>query len=210
MNPSSLLNAMVCAAALGAGSTHAAQACYDFGRQSAGHKFLIGDTVRSEHLKVHFRDYRYTGVKADPGPGAQFVEVRNSALAGGSAPELYMDKANMLIEPRQPVAQLRLRVGESHGGPNHPLQGHANVIVNGKTHEVTGGLAGLDGREFGDTANGQVRIEVPPMAPVGSNPDDSWYRGTMKVTATAGLIESFGIGGAQVAVDDVCLAPDAP
>jgi hypothetical protein len=210
MKRSTFFFTLIGSTALGMGPAQAAETCYDFTQQSAGQKFLIGNTVQAEHLKVHFRDYRYTGVKADPGPGVQFVEAKSTMLAGGSSPELYMYKTNMLIEPRSPVAQIRFRVGESRGGPNHPLQGHANVIVNGKTHEVTGGLSQLNGREFGDNANGKVLIEVPPMAQVGSNPDDHWYNGTMKVRATSGQIKSFGIGGAPVAVDDVCITPNAP
>ena len=211
MKRSTFLFSLIGAAALGSSPAQAGETCYDFSQQTVGTKFLIGNTVQAEHLKVRFTDYRYTGVKADPGAGAQFVEAKNSMLAGGSSPELYMYMTNMLIEPRNPVAQIRFRVGESRGGPNHPLQGHANVIVNGKTHEVTGGLSNLDGREFGDNANGKVLIEVPPMAQVGTDPDDHWWNGTMKVRALpgSGKIKSFGIGGAPVAVDNVCFTPNA-
>jgi hypothetical protein len=36
------------------------------------------------------------------------------------------------------------------------------------------------------------------------------YDGTLRVRALSGRIASFGIGGAALAVDDVCFTPEAP
>lgn len=202
MKRSTFLLSLIGAAALGASPAQAGETCYDFARQTAGKVFHIGDTVTAEHLKVQITAYKKDGLKADPGPDTQFVKVDTTTLAGGTSPELYTYLATLRIQPRTPVAQIRLRVGESKGGP---YQGHANIEYNGTVHEVTGGLDQLDGREFGDAANGRIRIEAKLALRGGTR-----YDGTLKVRALSGEIASFGIGGAALAVDDVCFTPNAP
>jgi hypothetical protein len=196
------LTALIGAAALAPALTWAEETCYDFSRQTVGQDFHIGDTVQAQHLRVHFTDYMRDGVKAKPGPDSQFVRIQATTLAGGTAPELYTYLATMRIQPHSPVAQLRMRVGESLGGALH---GHANLEFNGTVHEVTGRLAQLDGREFGNAAMGRVRIEASLAQRSGTR-----YDGTLRVRALSGRIASFGLGGAALAVDDVCFAPEAP
>lgn len=196
--------ALIGIAALGASSAQAGETCYDFAKQTAGYKFYIGDTVQAEHLKVHVTDYMKQGVKAAPeaGPTSQFVEVKTSTLAGGTLPELYTYLATMRIQPRSPVRQIRMRVGESQGGA---YQGHANIELNGTVYEVTGSLNGLDGAEFGDPATGVVKVAANLTLRDGNR-----YDGMLKVRALSGQIASFGIGGVALAVDDVCFTPTAP
>lgn len=194
-----------CVAALGSGPALAAETCYDFGGQTVGQSFAVGQMVQAEHLRVRIHQYQ----KAVPVAGDQFVQVKSTTHAGGSAPEMYTYQANLLIEPRHPVAQIRLRVGESRGGPDNPVGGHANIVFNGTRHVVTGGLAQLHGQEFGSTDGGFVRLEVQ-LAQTGTDPNGHWFNGTLKVQAKSGQIRSFGIGGVPVAVDDVCFTPSAP
>jgi hypothetical protein len=194
-------------AALSMGSAQAAEICYDFANLTSGQQLQIGQTVTAQHLKVRITDYRRDGIKANPPGGGQFVEYRSSALAGGSSPEIYTYMANMVIEPRQPVVQIRFRVGESHGGAGNPYQGHANILINGKPHEVVGGLAGLDNKELRDDAGGRFLISAQLAQ---ATNDSNWHRGTVKVRALSGRISSFGIGGIPVAVDGMCFTVDAP
>jgi hypothetical protein len=194
---------MIGAAALVSVPAQAGETCYDFGKQTVDTTFAVGDLVQAEHLKVRVHAYE----KAVPVAGDQFVRVKSSSNAGGHGPELYTYQANLLIEPRHPVTEITLRVGESRGGPANPINGHANILFNGTRHIVTGGLDGLDGREFGGAAGGKIRIKVRlTQAGKGSH----WWHGTMKVTAKSAEIASFGIGGIPVAVDDVCFTPNAP
>jgi len=103
-------------AAPACGPALAGETCYDFARQPAGHQYFIGETIQAEHLKVRITDYMRVGLKANPGPDSQFVKVNTTSLAGGTSPELYTYLATMRIQPHTPVAQLRMRVGESQGG----------------------------------------------------------------------------------------------
>ena len=187
------------------GSARAAETCYDFARQTVGNTFAVGETVQAEHLRVRIHSYQ----KAVPVAGDQFVEVKSTTHAGGTAPEMYTYQANLLVDPRQPVTEMRFRVGESRGGPENPIGGHANIIFNGTRHVVTGGLSQLDDREFEDAAGRRVRIQAR-LSQVGTDPAGHWFNGTMKVRAKSGEIVSFGIGGVPVAIDDVCVTPNAP
>jgi hypothetical protein len=202
MKRSTILLTLIGAATLGTSPAQAGETCYDFAKQPVGTKYTIGETIQAEHLKVRITDYMLTGVKANPGPGAQFVEVSNTSLAGSTGPELYSYLATMRIQPHTPVAQIRMRVGESQGGP---YQGHANIEFNGAVREVTGSLALLDGKEWGDGAGNSIRIESRQALRGGHR-----YDGMLKVRAVSGEIKSFGIGGAALAVDDVCFTPNAP
>ena len=82
---------------------------------------------------------------------------------------------------------------------------HANVAINGRVHEVAGGLVGLDDKVVEDGAGGQYRIRVTFEPPV-----DNWSQGTMQVRALSGEITSFAIGSTPMVVDDVCITPHAP
>ncbi len=194
---------LIAAAALGSSPAVAGETCYDFGQQTVGQAFAVGDIVQAENLRVRIHSYE----RVVPVAGDQYVRVNSSANAGGNAPELYTYQANLLIEPRHPVSEIRLRVGESRGGPENPIGGHANIIVNGKRWMITGGLDGLTDKVIVTDSGAKVRIQVKlAQAAQGSN----WWRGTMKVQAKAAEIASFGIGGIPVAVDDVCLTHAAP
>jgi hypothetical protein len=188
---------------LGSSPALAGETCYDFARQTLGKTFAVGDIVQADHLRVRIHSYE----RVVPVAGDQYVQVKSSANAGGSAPELYTYQANLLIEPRHPVSEIRLRVGESRGGPENNVGGHANIVVNGTRWMITGGLDSLNDKVIVTDGGARVRIQVKlAQAAEGSN----WWRGTMKVQAKSADIASFGIGGIPVVVDDVCLTHAAP
>ncbi len=197
-------------AAVGIGSAQANETCYDFGRQSSGQTWRVGDTLQLEHMKVHIHGYKRDGLMAAPPSGDQYVDVRSTRLSGGAPPEIRTYLATMLIEPRQPMAQISFRVAENRLSRENPFAGgHANIVINGQHHEVVGGLAQLHGRTFGGTDGAQVSIDVK-LRRHEPGSDGPWWEGEMKVRAVAGQIRSFGIGGIPLLVDDVCFTPNAP
>lgn len=191
-------------AVLGAGTARAGETCYGFSGQTDGQIFGLGDTVTAEHLKMHVRDYVRGG--ANPAPGSQQIKVQSTRLAGSQAAEkseLYIYNATMQIVPHQPVAQISLRVAENRGTP--AAGRHANLEINGTVHEIVGGIRHLDGQEFGNQANGRVRVEVK-LRSHGTGSD--WFDGTLQVRALSGRIASFAIGSTPMVVDDVCFVPN--
>ena len=205
MKRSTLLVSAVAAATLGSGPARAGETCYGFSGLQDGRVFAIGETFQAEHLQMHVRHYLRDG--SPQNPDGHFIKVQSTALAGSTASEkseLYIYGATMQIVPRQPVAQISLRLAENKG---NQLGKHANVQINGRVHEVAGGLRDLDGRELGDGSGGLFRATVklrPPQA--GSD----WTHGTLQLRALSGQIASFAIGSTPMVVDDVCLTPNAP
>ena len=192
---------LIAAAVSGSGPAMAGETCYDFSQQSAGRRLSVGEIVQAEHLRVRIHSYE----RGVPVAGDQYVEVKSSSNAGGSGPEMYTYQANLLIEPRRPVTQIRFRVGESRGGPNNPVGGHANILFNGTRHIITGGLNNANGRVLLGDNGARARIEVRMSQ---SSTDSHWWSGTLTVTAKTAEIASFGIGGVPVVVDDVCFTPN--
>lgn len=104
---------------------------------------------------------------------------------------------NAQVVPNAPVRQVRLNIAEASSGGAAP---HANIEVNGERHEVTGGLARINGKVIGKSPAGNAAIIVN-LAPAAQG---NWNVGTLELHATKGRIESFGFGGLQVFVDNVC------
>ncbi len=198
-------------AALGSSPARAAETCYGFSGLQDDRVFNIGETYRFQNLEVRVRDYKRDGGIQDP--DGHYIKVQSTRIAGSKATEqseLYIYGATMQIELPQPVSQIRFRLAENRGGS---LGRHANLQINGKVHEVVGGLRDLDGKVLGDAASGQYRVEVKlrksePLEP--SDPPSHWSHGTMQVRALSGEIASFAIGSTPMVVDDVCLTPNAP
>ncbi len=199
-----LLLSMV-VAAIGSGPALAGETCYGFSGLQDDRVFNIGETFEAEHLKVHVRNYIRDGNTQNP--EGHHIKVQSTRIAGSKAAEqseMYIYGAVMQIVPRQPVAQIRFRLAENKG---NNLGRHANLQINGKVHEVAGGLRDMDGEVFGDGASGQYRVEVK-LQP--TDPPGDWFPGTMQVRALSGQIASFGIGSTPMVVDDVCFTPNAP
>ena len=195
---------LMAATALGLNAAQATETCYGFSGLQDGRIFNIGESYPFEDLKVNVRDYlRNGGIQ---NPDGHFIQVKSTRIAGSAATEqseLYVYGARMQIVPRQPVTQVRFRLAENQGNPQ--IGRHANIAINGRVHEVVGGLAGLDGKEVADDAGGLYRIKVTFAPQVGD-----WSQGTMRVQAVSGQITSFAIGSTPMVVDDVCITPNAP
>lgn len=194
----------VIAAMHAATASQAGEVCYGFDNQTEGQLYYVGDTFVGEHLKVTIQDYELNGVKAEPGS----VLVRGASIAKGRrAPEMYSNRANMLIEPREPVAEITFRIGDHQTGPGG---GNANIGVNGSRHEVIGGLSRLDGHLIGAPGRrARIHIETTRNQTEDGQPGD-WRVGKMRVRAVDGKIESLLIGGRPGIIDDVCLSTERP
>jgi hypothetical protein len=104
---------------------------------------------------------------------------------------------NAQVVPNKPVKRVTLDIAEASSGGAAP---HANIEVNGEKHEVTGGLASINGKVIGKAPAGSAAIVVNLAPSTGGN----WNVGTLELHATKGKIESFAFGGLQVFVDNVC------
>jgi hypothetical protein len=76
----------------------------------------------------------------------------------------------------------------------------ANIAINGERHVVTGGLALAD-QQVVSSATGDVRVALA-MDPLGAG---NFQGGEVELEALSGAIDSFGLGGLQFFVDDVCM-----
>lgn len=167
--------------------------CFDFSAMTPGTRYGIGDTVKAAHALITIRDYLGTGAPAE----SRGVWIADTKLAGGTAPELRTYLMNAQVVPNKPVKKVTLNIAEASSGGAAP---HANIEVNGEKHEVTGGLATINGKVIGKSPAGNAAITVN-LAPATSG---NWNVGTLELHATKGKIESFGFGGLQVFVDNVC------
>lgn len=169
--------------------------CFDFAKLTPGTKYNLGDTVKAEHATITIRDYLGTGAP----PENRGVWIADSKIAGGTAPELRTYLMNAQVVPNKPVKKVKLHIAEASSGGAAP---HANIEVNGEKHEVTGGLASINGKVIGKSPAGNAAIIVN-LAPSAAG---NWNVGTLELHATKGRIESFAFGGLQVFIDDVCFA----
>jgi hypothetical protein len=167
--------------------------CFDLEAMTPGTKFELGDTVKAARATITIRDYLGSGAP----PETRGVWITNTRLAGGTAPELRTYLMNAQVVPNAPVKKVTLNIAEASSGGAAP---HANIEVNGEKHEVTGGLASLNGRVIGKSPAGNAAIIVN-LAPAAAG---NWNVGTLELHATKGRIESFGFGGLQVFIDNVC------
>lgn len=170
----------------------AAEQCYDFSRLKLGTTYHIGDTVDAQHATITFRPYKMNGNEV--GGAANFAEVQQAQIAGGTAPEMGMKTLAFQLQPKQPVKQVRMRLAQNMtptGG-----FGVANFEVNGEQHESPNGFAAADGRRLGGA---QISANLVNNA-------GNWHVGTLQIRARpGGTIDSVTIGGHTWRVDNVCL-----
>jgi hypothetical protein len=157
--------------------------CFDFAKVTP---------LDAEHATITIHDYG-TGAP----PESRGVSITGTKLAGGTAPELRTHRVTAQVVPKKPVKKVRLNIAEASSGGAAP---HANIEVNGEKHEVTGGLATINGEVIGKAPAGSAEILVN-LAPATAG---NWNVGTLELHAIKGEIESFGFGGLQVFVDNVC------
>lgn len=167
--------------------------CFDFSAMTPGTRYELGDTVKAAHALITMRDYLGTGAP----PENRGAWITDTKIAGGTAPELRTYLMNAQVVPNKPVKKVTLNIAEASSGGAAP---HANIEVNGEKHEVTGGLASVNGKVIGKSPAGNAAIVVN-LAPATAG---NWNVGTLELHATKGKIESFAFGGLQVFIDNVC------
>lgn len=169
----------------GAGLETLARRCYPFD-VSVGGPFSVQPlpVYTTPEAEIYVRPYQEGGAWYFGGE----LRQQNSNMAAGTAPELIPSWARMSVVPNQPLAHAGFRFGEYYP--------HNNLEINGAIFEV-GYLAALNGQVL----NGiQIDVTLDPVQPVGGN------TGLLLLTPVAVPdITSFGVGGQETAIDNVCL-----
>lgn len=184
--------ATAAAAAWAAAGPAAAQyQCYDFGGLPMNRQHHIGDTFNGQHVTIKLRPYTMGGTQV--GEAANFAEVQQALIAGGSAPELALKTLAVQVTPNQPITRMRVRLAQQitpTGG-----FGTSNFEVNGQRHE---------GPSFA-SANGK-RLGGAEISASFANTSGNWHVGTLELRAKpGGGITSFSIGGHTWRMDDMCV-----
>lgn len=169
------------AIALAAASGLAAADLASFNDLVLGTQYMVGDTFTSDGVGFEIMDFT---------PGSMFsnfAEVDNALMAGGSGLDLQLNNVRLeLVVPFSSVPSVTVFFGQ-FGGQN-------NIFVNGAMIS-SGTIYDLDGMSVGGAT-----IEVTDL---GGGPS----LGRLVVT---GDIESFGISGQELWVDDVRFAIPTP
>jgi hypothetical protein len=189
--------AAVCAGLM-TGSAYAQFECYDFSGLASDSKYTVGDVINARHATITIKQYFWGG--APTTAEARNAQVRNSKIAGGAAPEMYLYLVSVNVVPNSPVTRVRTRLAQSIGGTGQ--YSNANIEVNGERHESSSGFAAMNGRTIGQASKGRASI-TSSMAPYGNG---NWNNGTLELRATQGAIESFTLGGHTWSIDDMCFA----
>jgi len=188
----SIATAAAAAAFAAAGPAAAQYQCYDFSGLPMNKPHHIGDTFNGQHVTIKLRPYTMGG--GNPvGEAANFAEVQQAMIAGGSAPEMGLKTLSVQVTPKQPVSRMRVRLAQQitpTGG-----FGTSNFEVNGQRHE---------GPSFA-SAHGK-RLGGAEFTASFSNTSGNWHVGTLELRAKpGGEITSFSIGGHTWRMDDMCV-----
>ena len=169
--------------------------CFDFDKEpfglGAGSLARVGDVFQARKATIHFHAYESGGTLNSNGSGYTL----NSSFAGGQAPEFKPYLIRAQIVPSVPLSKVTMRFGEqlnaARGQDN-------NFEVNGVVLTITNDLTSLN-----TALVGGALVTVTPDAVQPANR----VTGTLKITAQTSSITSFGVGGIQTYVDDVCMTP---
>ena len=169
--------------------------CFDFDKEpfglGAGSILGVGEVIQARNVTIHFHPYESGGRLYSSGSGY----TNNSSFAGSQAPEFkpYLIRAQMV--PNVPLSRVTMRFAEqlnaARGQDN-------NFEVNGVVRAITNDLTSLN-----TALVGGALVTVTPDAVQPANR----VTGTLKITAQTSSITSFGVGGIQTYVDDVCMTP---
>ena len=179
-------------------AAHAQFECYDFSGLASDSKYTVGDVINARHATITIKQYFWGG--APTTAEARNAQVRNSKIAGGASPEMYLYLVSVNVVPNSPVTRVRTRLAQSIGGTGKYT--NANIEVNGERHESPSGFAAMNGKTIGQASKGRASI-TSSMAPYS---DGNWLNGTLELRATQGAIESFTLGGHTWSIDDMCFA----
>ncbi len=178
----------------GRSTAAAAQECYGFEHLAPDVQYVVGDTIQAEHARIELQEFHGSGGNPSQSPN-QYAIIFNGNIARGiDSPELRMYLINALVTPDAPLRRVRFRFAENVAALL------ANIAINGERHVVTGGLA-LAHQQVVSSATGDVRVTVTMDQPGAGN----FQGGEVELEALSGAIDSFGLGGLQFFIDDVCM-----
>ena len=180
-------------AAGGAATNKPTKECYDFSKLTEGRRYEKDDTIQADKALIEMKQFMVA--KGEPTQMADpFIEVRGSAIARETAPELWMNQLNVKVTPNRPVNRVSIQFAEN---VNSLL---ANVAVNDRKRVVDGGLSQLNGKVLGKKGNRAVFVVNYDSTSTGGG----YNRGELRLHATKGKIHNWTIGGQHLFIDNVC------
>ena len=183
------LSQPLAAASLAAAGTR----CFEFDKAPLGFgaAHVVGDVIQTNNVTIHFHPYESGGALYSNGSGY----TNNSSLAASQAPEFKPYVIRPQIVPNVPLSRVTMRFGEQLNA----FRGQDNNFeVNGVVLAITSDLTSLNTTVIGGAL---VTVTLDAVQPANR------VTGTLEITAQASSITSFGIGGIQTYVDDVCMTP---
>ncbi|MBI5716439.1 MAG: hypothetical protein HZC37_01985 [Burkholderiales bacterium] len=175
---------------------HAAETCYDFGKQTPGASWPVAPQtdvpIGIGHIRVH--PLKLDGVVQAPA-SASFA-VSDTKIAGGASPEMAGNYVAVQMLPREPASRIRLRYSHQPGADDKRA---AAVEVNGVRRDWRGSFERLNGEKLGPAAHPARFTVTPEPEASGGN----WESGRFVVESRNG-IKSFSLGAAHLCLDGVC------
>ena len=167
--------------------------CFDFDKAplGLGAIHVVGDVIQTNKATINFHPYESGGTLYSNGSGY----TNNSSFASGQSPEFKPYVIRAQIVPNVPLSTVTMRFMEQLNA----FRGQDNNFeVNGVVLAITSDLTSLNTTVIGGAL---VTVTLDAVQPANR------VTGTLEITAQASSITSFGIGGIQTYVDDVCMTP---
>lgn len=156
--------------------------CVDFDDLNVGDEFPIPQPFVSSGVELSVEQY------FDPAPVDQTIgsaRVTAPGFAGGSGNEMFLSLVNLRFHFGGPVKEIALRFNVGAVGP-----GTVNIEVN-KDRKLPASMIDINSAPISGVIGG-VLVSVNMINP------------TAGVVRLNGTIDSFSIGGVELAIDDVC------
>lgn len=152
--------------------------CLKFNDLAPGTQYPVGQVFTTDQKTVRVEPFQWSnGTWTNTG----YARVDGSQLAGGTAPELRTNNANLHFQLNYPLQRLSFKFAD--------FGGNENLKVNNDFRNV-GNFLGLH-----NTTVGGVLVRVTAVQ------DASSIRGEMVLQGT---IQEFRVGGQEFWIDDVC------
>jgi hypothetical protein len=151
--------------------------CIDFEDLTLGTVYSVSDQFKDSGICILASDFQWSNLTWFRGG---FSEVTNNGQAGGSGQEMWFNNINLVFVFCRQLTGLTLKFGE-YGG-------NLNIKINDEFQNF---------ENFDDihgSTIGGVSVAV-------SGDGDGQGMGTLSLS---GSIDSFSIGGQELAIDDVC------
>ena len=152
--------------------------CIDMEDLISGTMYKSGETFSSTNVRITVAPFEWSNSEMTSN-GIAYVTTNQQA--GGFGVELQVNNVNLFIYPRNPPSRVSLLFGE-YGG-------NLNININGDLRNFEN-FADIDGLEIGGAKAYVLQ---------GFGNDKGYLQ-------LSGAIQSFGVGGQELSIDNVCLS----